>query len=250
MKRLTLLLLIIAGVYLLWAVWELPDWGDPLSPASTYLSTHYIEKSYEATSVPNLVTSVLADYRSYDTMFETIVVFCAGLTVLTILRRTRKDDTVVVAKPRPLRKGANIILRRTACLLIPPMQLFALYVIAHGHYSPGGGFQGGVILGASFILLALAFDLKTGLQSFKENRILFYSVVGVFIYAGIGVVSLFSGLNFLDYGIWSSLFGITVQEAHSHGMLGVEIGVAFTVMAIMFSLYTDLASSGDYDEGL
>lgn len=249
MKRLTLLLTLILGAYLIWSVQDLPHWGDPSSPASTYLSPHYIENIVAETSVPNLVTAVLADYRGYDTMFETVVVFCAGLTVLTVLRRTERK-TQKVLKPRPQREGLDIILQNTARLLIPPMQLFALYVIAHGHHSPGGGFQGGVILGASFILLALAYDLKKTLQRFQEKTMLFYSALGVLIYAGIGVICLLLGKNFLAYAAWSDFLGITELEAHSHGMLGVEIGVAITVMAIMFSLYTDLASGGDLDEGL
>lgn len=234
---------------MIWAVHDLPDWGDPTSPASTYLSPHYIEKGIDETSVPNLVTAVLADYRGYDTMFETIVVFCAGLAVLTILRRTNRKNKKI-SKPRPEREGIDIIVQNTARLVVPPMQLFALYVIAHGHHSPGGGFQGGVILGASFILLALAYDLKDTLKRFKENTVLFYSALGVLIYVGIGIICLLLGENFLAYAAWSNFLGITELEAHSHGMLGVEIGVAFTVMAIMFSLYADLASGGDLDEGL
>lgn len=234
---------------MIWAVQDLPDWGDPTSPASTYLSPHYIEKTIKETSVPNLVTAVLADYRGYDTMFETIVVFCAGLAVLTILRRTHRKNKKIT-KPRPSQEGTDIILQNTTRLVVPPMQLFALYVIAHGHHSPGGGFQGGVILGASFILLALAYDLKSTLKRFKENTVLFYSAIGVLIYVGIGFICLLLGENFLAYAAWGSFLGITELEAHSHGMLGVEIGVALTVMAIMFSLYADLASGGDLDEGL
>ena len=249
MKPLALLFTLSVGVLLLVASLELPDWSDPASPASSHLSPYYIKESIKQTSVPNLVSSVLADYRGYDTMFETVVIFCAGITVLTILRRTfRSKDKYIL--PRPEREDADIILQSAVRLLVPVMQVFALYVIAHGHHSPGGGFQGGVILGASFILLAIAYDLKTVLKRFKENSILFLSAVGVLIYAGIGIICLFLGRNFLAYGAWAKLLGITEQEAHSHGMLGVEIGVAITVMAIMFSLYADLSSSGDLDEGL
>ncbi len=249
MKQIALLITIGLGLLLIPAVVDLPDWADPNSPASTYLSPHFIEKSMEETSVPNLVTSVLADYRGYDTMFETVVVFCAGITVLIVIRRTprRKGKNI---KPRPDRHGADIILQSAVRLLVPVMQLFALYVIAHGHHSPGGGFQGGVILGASFILLALAYDLQTILKRFKENTVLLLSAIGVLLYAGIGVVCMFLGRNFLAYAAWAKLLGISEVEAHSHGMLGVEIGVAITVMAIMFSLYSDLSSSGDLDEGL
>ncbi len=249
MKQLALLITIGVGLLLIPAVVDLPDWADPNSPASTYLSPHFIEKSMEETSVPNLVTAVLADYRGYDTMFELVVIFCAGITVLIVIRRTPRRKGKVI-KPRPDRHGADIILQSAARLLAPIMQIFSLYVVAHGHHSPGGGFQGGVIFGASFILLALAYDLETVLKRFKENTVLLLSVIGVLIYAGIGVVCLFLGRNFLAYAAWAKLLGITEVEAHSHGMLGVEIGVAITVMAIMFSLYSDLSSSGDLDEGL
>lgn len=272
MKQLAFFLILAVGVLLLMASLDLPDWGDPNSPASSYLSPHYIEKSMEETSVPNLVTSVLADYRGYDTMFETVVIFCAGITVLLILRpspsrliKARRtlfniqSPTVItgptrvrgkVIKPRPDRQGADIILQSAARLLVPVMQIFALYVIAHGHHSPGGGFQGGVILGASFILLAIAYNLKFALLRFKEKTVLFLSAVGVLVYAGIGVICLLLGRNFLAYAAWAEFLGITEVEAHSHGMLGVEVGVAITVMAIMFLLYTILASGGDLDEGL
>jgi multicomponent Na+:H+ antiporter subunit B len=249
MKFPAFLITLSAGILLLAASLDLPDWSDPESPASTHLSPYYIEESLKETSVPNLVTSVLADYRGYDTMFETVVIFCAGITVLTILRRTfvSKDKYL---NPRPEREDADIILQSAARLLVPVMQVFALYVVAHGHHSPGGGFQGGVILGASFILLAIAYDLKAVLKRLKENSILLLSALGILIYTGIGIICLFLGRNFLAYAAWAKLLGITEVEAHSHGMLGVEIGVAITVMAIMFSLYADLSSSGDMDEGL
>ena len=154
MKSVALCICAVVGYFLLLASPDLPNWGDPNSPASTHVSPYYIQHSMEETSVPNFVTSVLADYRGYDTMFETSVIFCAGLTVLSILRRSHRNQERVIV-PRPARKNADIILQEASRLLLPPMQLFALYVIAHGHHSPGGGFQGGVILGASLILLAI-----------------------------------------------------------------------------------------------
>lgn len=249
MKAIALVICATLGFFLLLAADDLPDWGDPASPASVHLSPHYITKSLEETEVPNFVTSVLADYRGYDTMFETAVIFCAGITVLTILRRSHRREKKVI-KPRPDRKNADIILQEAARLLIPPMQLFALYVIAHGHHSPGGGFQGGVILGASLILLAIVYDLNFVLAVIREKTVLRLAAIGVSIYAGIGALSLLLGGNFLAYGAWHKLLGTSAEMAHSHGMLGVEVGVAITVMAIMLSLYLDLASGGEMDEGL
>jgi len=249
LKLISLVITILLGALLLSATQDLPEWASPDSPASTHLSPYYIENSMEQTSVPNFVTSVLADYRGYDTMFETTVIFCAGITVLSILRRSHRRKKKVI-RPRPKRKDKDLILRTAARMIAPMMQLFALYVVAHGHHSPGGGFQGGVILGASFVLLAVAYDLKTILNRLRERFIIIGGAVGVAIYVGIGAICLLLGENFLDYGAWSKILGVTVIEAHSHGMLGVEIGVAITVMCIMFSLYADLSSGGEMDEGL
>ncbi|MGV1100703.1 hydrogen gas-evolving membrane-bound hydrogenase subunit E [Thiovibrio sp. JS02] len=248
MKKIALLITLAVGLLMVAAADDFPNWGEAHTPANDYLSPYYIENSLAETAVPNIVTSVLADYRGYDTMFETTVIFCAGITVLALLRRTRRKRPKVV-RPRPDRLGADVILQSACRLLVPVMQIFALYVLALGHHSPGGGFQAGVILGASFILLALAYDLKSVLKRLKENTVLKMSAIGVIIYAGIGFLCLLLGENFLAYAALK-VFGFSEVMSHSHGILGVEVGVAVTVMAIMFSLYVDLASGGDLDEGL
>lgn len=89
MKTLGLLATLVVGAFLLYGTRDFPAWGDPHSPASTHLSPVYIEKSVEQTHVPNIVTAVLGDYRGYDTMFETVVIFCAGMAVVSVLRRTK-----------------------------------------------------------------------------------------------------------------------------------------------------------------
>lgn len=232
------------------AVSDFPDWGDPHSPANSYrLSQGYITETFPETSVPNMVTAVLADYRGYDTMFETVVIFTAGIAIIAILRRYGPKNKVM-PEQKFYKKEPDLIVETTCRLMIPIIQLFALYVVAHGHHSPGGGFQGGVIFGASFILLALARDLQAAQKWVPENRILNLAGIGIFIYAGFGFLCLLLGSNFLDYSILHKVMGVTPIEARSHSMLGVEIGVAFTVAAIMFSIYSNLASKGEMKEGL
>ena len=84
------IVIIIMGFLLVYSAEEFPKWADPNQPASLHISPRYIEKTVEETAVPNMVTSVLADYRGYDTMFETSVIFTAGITVMLLLRRPRK----------------------------------------------------------------------------------------------------------------------------------------------------------------
>ncbi|MBT3482067.1 MAG: hypothetical protein HN457_11625 [Opitutales bacterium] len=250
MKILALIAVALTGWLLMSAVSDFPDWGDPHSPANSYrLSQGYITETFPETSVPNMVTAVLADYRGYDTMFETVVIFTAGIAIIAILRRYGPKDKVV-PEQKLYKKEPDLIVETTCRLMIPIIQLFALYVVAHGHHSPGGGFQGGVIFGASFILLALARDLQAAQKWVPENRILNLAGIGIFIYSGFGFLCLLLGSNFLDYSILHKVMGVTPIEARSHSMLGVEIGVAFTVAAIMFSIYSNLASKGEMKEGL
>jgi multicomponent Na+:H+ antiporter subunit B len=91
LKPLALLATLVVGALLLYGTKDFPAWGDPQSPANSYLSPHYIEHAVEETHVPNLVTAVLGDYRGYDTMFETVVIYCAGMAVVSILRRKREE---------------------------------------------------------------------------------------------------------------------------------------------------------------
>lgn len=88
-KMLALFITMIAGALLVYSAEEFPHWGDPQQPASIHVSPRYIEKTVEETGVPNAVTSVLADYRGYDTMFETSVIFSAGVAVMMLLRGMR-----------------------------------------------------------------------------------------------------------------------------------------------------------------
>ncbi|MEK7841714.1 MAG: Na(+)/H(+) antiporter subunit B [Deltaproteobacteria bacterium] len=142
----------------------------------------------------------------------------------------------------------NVIIQTVCRLLIPPIQLFALYVIAHGHYSPGGGFQGGCILGASFILMVIAYDIKEVKRIMSEKINTIFSSLGVIIYSGIGSVCLILGANYLDYGILNKIFSVSPAKARALGILGVEIGVGITVMAVMVSIFLNLASGGEHEE--
>jgi multicomponent Na+:H+ antiporter subunit B len=275
LKVVGLIVVILSGSVLLYATRDFPEWGNPASPASTHVSPHYLEKAMEETSVPNVVTAVLADYRGFDTMFETTVIFAAGLACFMLLRVFRKEPGDRYYRHIPtgviihIKAGGKIpeksddfqridtlwtpydLVIKTACrLLIPFIQLFALYVIAHGHHSPGGGFQGGVILGSSIILLAISFDLRTGIARIGEKVDGLLSAVGVFIYAGVGALCMLLGAKFLDYRALTNAIPVDQIQARSYGILAVEIGVGIAVMAVMICIYNNLVSEGRYDEGL
>ncbi len=91
MKIVNLFIVIITGMVLAYGTMDMPDWGDPDSPASRHVSPDYISDAVEKTATPNIVTAVLADYRGYDTLGETAVIFSAGMACILLLRRKRKE---------------------------------------------------------------------------------------------------------------------------------------------------------------
>ena len=90
MKILSLIAGLLVGAALIYGSLDMPKWGDPHSPASTHVSPYYLRHSIDDTATPNVVTSILADYRGYDTLGETTVVFTAGMAVILLLRKGRK----------------------------------------------------------------------------------------------------------------------------------------------------------------
>ncbi len=89
MRILNLIVVVITGAILIYGTMDMPGWGNPGSPASLHVSPRYITKTLEETATPNMVTSVLADYRAYDTLGETVVIFTAGMACILLLRKRR-----------------------------------------------------------------------------------------------------------------------------------------------------------------
>ena len=88
---------VVSGALLVFAALDLPAFGDPNAPAQVHVAPRYLEESGTLLHIPNVVTTVLASYRGFDTLGETIVVFTAGLGVLMLLAgatRTRRPDAV------------------------------------------------------------------------------------------------------------------------------------------------------------
>jgi len=129
-----------------------------------------------------------------------------------------------------------------ARLLVPFMWLFAAYVLIHGHDSPGGGFQAGVILAASLILLRLVRgqDSRPGLTS---RDAVTCACAGPLLYGGIGVASLLSGGNFLDYGVLP--LPMDPVQVRVIGTLGIETGVMVGVTGVLVLIFDVLAPWDD-----
>ena len=127
----------------------------------------------------------------------------------------------------------NPIFRVVAKILFAPIIMFGLYVQFHGDYSPGGGFQAGVIIAAAFILHAIVFGLQAGREIVSARVNLWMMVFGVLLYGGVGVVSMAKGGLFHDY---TALTGSVATGQHI-GILLVELGVGLTVTSVMLAVF-------------
>jgi multicomponent Na+:H+ antiporter subunit B len=138
-----------------------------------------------------------------------------------------------------IERHGSVIVDTFVRILIPPAQLFGLYVLFHGHYSPGGGFQAGVILGATYILIALALGREALDRRIYEPYCAAVAAGGVLLYLLTGVAGLVLGEAFLDYRALP--LPVTPVRARYLGILLIETGVAIAVAATLILIFSRLA---------
>ncbi len=183
---------LVTGALLIYGTLDMPYFGLADAPAQLHVAPRYINDSMAEIGVPNVVTSVLASYRGFDTLGEVVVVFTAGIGVMSLLlvsKQTKAESQTKV----PADMQQQIILRVVAKFMLPLILLFALYVQFHGDYGPGGGFQAGVIFAAGIILYTMLFGLSNSQKLFQRKKMELLTAVGVLIYGGVGVVCMIYG---------------------------------------------------------
>lgn len=135
-----------------------------------------------------------------------------------------------------------LILRIVGKFLLPPILLFALYVQFHGDFGPGGGFQAGVIFAVGFILHGLIFGVEQTRRAIPPTWLRVGTCLGVLIFAGVGIMSLVLGGNYLDYNVLAA----EPQAGQHIGILLVELGVGITVASVMITIF--MAVAGRHEE--
>lgn len=233
---LALSIVLITAATLIYGTLDLPPFGAADNPIHHHVADHYLERSAAEIGIPNVVTSVLASYRGYDTLGETAVVFTALLAVLLLIGgRKRQPEPLPVDEQSAAAGSAmndHLILRIVSKALIPLIVLFAFYVQFHGDFSPGGGFQAGVIFAAAIILHLLVFGLDKTREIVPSAVLKFTAALGLLIYGGVGVAALFLGGAYLDY----SVLVANPVAGQQLGIMLVETGVGLTVASAMILL--------------
>jgi multicomponent Na+:H+ antiporter subunit B len=231
---------VLAGGTLGYASQDLPEFGAADSPIQSHpLTDTYLYQSQEDIGIPNTVTSVLASYRGLDTLGELVVVFTAGLAVLSLLGPLARPER---AKPRADFHLADYrVIRVVSAALLPFILVFALYVLFHGDFGPGGGFQAGVIFASGFVLYGLVFGLDRAQQVVPPAALWSLVSVGLLAYVGLGVATMLLGGSFLDYDTLDPSHPETGQHL---GILLVETAIGVTVAAVMTTIFFGFASRG------
>jgi multicomponent Na+:H+ antiporter subunit B len=227
--------LVALGALAVWAVAGLPSFGHPRGP----YATESVQAMVQERHVSNTVVGITFDLRGIDTLGEELILFAAALGSTLLLRAQRREGRVEEAaqdaeEKRPLIPPA---LRVLGAYLVGPSVMLAVYVVAHGHLTPGGGFQGGVI-GAAALLLVYAAGQMVALEHVRPVAMVEVAeAVGAAAYVLVAIGGMVFGTvamaNFLGYGTEGSLLsGGTIPVLNA--AVGVEVTGAVTLVLTEF----------------
>jgi multicomponent Na+:H+ antiporter subunit B len=233
-----LLFLLLDGLH------RLPGFGHYPGPYGLVLNGVAVTQRHAT----NLVTAVNFDYRAFDTLGEEFILFTATTGVVLILRHMRGEDE----RGQGVREGASDALRGIALAFVADLIVLGGYVVAHGAISPGGGFQGGVILGSSAFFVFLAGEAVAMKRVAPEKLLELADAVGAAGFALLGIGGLvFAGVffeNFLELGKPGSL-----NSAGTIPLVSVSIGLEVTgAFLLIWTEFLDqalfLRSGGSADQ--
>jgi multicomponent Na+:H+ antiporter subunit B len=187
------------GALLVWGTTGIPDFGH-FHGRYALLMTKVPVKERQTT---NAVTAIVFDYRGLDTLGEEFILFASVTGVALLLRETREEE------PEPADPMPSATVRAVGVALVPCVLVLGLWIVAHGAVTPGGGFQGGVILAAAFLLLWLAGSLRSYRSLTPTPRVDLVEGIGVGGFVVTGLVALLLGQpflhNLLPYGLAGKL---------------------------------------------
>ena len=224
---------------LLAAVSGLPTFGNPDNPVNNEVAARYIENGLQETGAVNIVTGMILDYRAFDTLGESHVLFIATCTVLILLRhdKSKKGSHGIgyeMEEDRIYEPKNDVILQTVARILVPPIVIFGIYVILGGHLGPGGGFSGGAVIGAGLILYLNAFGFAKTERFFNERTYKRLSFCALACYALAKSYSFYTGANHIESVIPLGTPGAILSSGL---ILILNICVGLVVAGTMYTFY-------------
>ncbi|MCI5528721.1 MAG: hypothetical protein MR406_01075 [Blautia sp.] len=230
---------------LLTAVSHMPQFGNADNPVNNEVSERYIESGLQETGAVNIVTGMILDYRAFDTLGESHVLFIATCTVLILLRSDKKKgkDSIadMEANDRIYEPKNDIILQTVARILVPPILIFGIYIILGGHLGPGGGFSGGAVIGAGLILYLNAFGFAKTERFFTAKMYKWMSFGALACYALAKSYSFYTGANHIESVIPLGTPGAILSSGL---ILLLNICVGIVVAGTMYTFYVMFRKGG------
>lgn len=227
---------------LLYVVSYLPPTGNATNPGNNEVAAKYIEDGITDTGAVNIVTGMILDYRAFDTLGESNVLFIATCTVFILLRMDKKsqkreeEDNDSLYEPKD-----DIILQKVAFFLVPMIIIFGIYVILNGHLSPGGGFSGGAIIGSALILYVNAFGFEKIERFFTQKTYKWICFVALLFYCLAKTYSFYCGAHHLETGIPLGTPGAILSSGL---ILPLNICVGLVVACTMYAFYAMFRKGG------
>ncbi len=233
---------------LLVTVSYLPEYGSPDNPNNNEVVEKYNKDGLYDTGATNNVASMILDYRAFDTLGESHVLFVAAVCVMILLRLELTKDGKPTDSKRAEEENDRLyepkndkILQLSAKILVPVIIMYGIYVILNGHLSPGGGFSGGAIIGAGLILYVNAFGFEKAKRIMNRKNYAVISVVPLLFYAIAKGYSFFTGANHLESGIPKGAPGAILSGGL---ILPLNICVGIVVACTMYHFYTLFRKGG------
>ncbi|MDO5440817.1 MAG: MnhB domain-containing protein [Erysipelotrichaceae bacterium] len=218
--------------FFLYAVTKMPMFGDPNTPAnSSEVIKRYIESGLEETGAVNIVAGVILDYRAFDTLGESHVLFTAA-TVVTLLLLAKKEEKEDVKEKEIME--TDPILKIAAKVLTPIILVFGIYVILCGHLGPGGGFSGGSIIGAGLILYSVAYGTERIKKIITPKVYKIITLSALCFYSFAKCYSFFCGANHLETIFTTGTPGAILSAGL---ILPLNIAVGIVVSLTMYGFY-------------
>lgn len=228
-----LLCVVLSALMLLTAA-DLPPYGSDTAPTVNEVAQRYVEQGTQETGAVNTVAGMILDYRAFDTLGESFVLFTAVCTVTILLHQPAHKTRLRRVQPDRCRYDRDPIVRKMAAFVIPVILVFGVYVLLNGHLSPGGGFSGGAILAAAFILYALVWGDERASQLMTPRLIRTVVVCSLGFYCLAKSYSFYTGANHLH----SVISPGTPGRIFSAGLiLPLNVAVGLVVCCTMYSFY-------------
>ncbi len=208
----------------------MPRYGEDAEFMDT-VTYEYLAHGMEYTGAVNIVSGIILEYRAFDTLGESFVLFCAVTCVLVLLRL---DDEADSSAPSYHDLTHDIVLRRTARAIIPLIFVFGIYVLLNGHLSPGGGFSGGAVLGAGIILLSSAYGEEASGKFVTERTFRIVTTSALLFYCVGKSYTFYTGANGIETFIGNGRPG----DILSAGLiLPLNVAVGLVVACTMYGIY-------------